>query len=441
MLDAAAKPPEASLVRRVVFASVIGTIIEQYDFFIYNTAAALVLNRLFFPQVSPIMGTLLAFLTSATGYMARPVGAMISGHFGDRAGRKALLMGTILVMGFSTFAIGLLPTYSRIGLWAPFILLALRILQGLAVGGEFGGAALMINEYASARHRTFWGSLITVGILLGLILAIVLFAGLSNLPESSLFRWGWRVPFLLSSLLVAVGLYIRLNIEETPQFREVIARGQRARRPLLEVLRRPKALLVIFAIRWAENFSFYVFSAFSLAYISVTLGLSRSLALRCVLIASCAECVSAIACGALADRIGASKLMLFGLVAQFLFSFPFFWLIDTRHPLLILLSITTAFAICNGPVSSVQAGWFPGFFSVNLRASGLGIGREIASVVGGGFAPVVATSLISRGYGSWPIAACMAFTTLLGLIAMVFVAKLERENRALHGIISQPAPR
>ncbi|MDE1994081.1 MAG: MHS family MFS transporter [Rhizobiaceae bacterium] len=414
--------------RKVAFAATIGTIIEQYDFFIYNTAAALVFSKLFFPQVSPAIGTMLAFSTSATGFAARPIGAIVSGHFGDRVGRKALLLATILIMGIATFAIGLLPTYDSIGIAAPIALLTLRVIQGFAVGGEFGGASLMISESVPANRRGVWGSLITVGILAGLIIGTILFSSVTSLlSEDSFMSWGWRVPFLLSAVLVAVGIYVRVSIAETPEFLRMIATGRKAENPLMEALKQPKSVITIFFMRVAENFSFYVFSAFSLSYIAGTLGLPRSLALNAVMIASLVECVTAIGFGALADRIGARRIMVGGLIFQMLFAFPFFWLLDTGNHGWVFVGIIIAFALCNGPISAVQPGWLPRFFSVNSRASGLALGRELASVAGGGVAPLVATALVSSAHSSWPVAAAMAGTTFLGLIAMISVRQMDQE--------------
>jgi MFS family permease len=414
--------------RKVAFAAAIGTIIEQYDFFIYNTAAALVFSKLFFPQVSPVIGTMLAFATSATGFAARPIGAIVSGHFGDRVGRKALLLATILIMGLATFLIGLLPTYNSIGLAAPIALLALRVIQGFAVGGEFGGASLMISESVSANRRGFWGSLITVGILAGLIIGTVLFSSITAmLSDEAFMSWGWRVPFLLSAILVAVGIYVRVSISETPEFLRMVATGRKAHQPVMEALRQPKSVITIFFMRVAENFSFYVFSAFSLSYIAGTLGLPRSLALNAVMIASLAECVTAVSFGAMADKFGARRIMIGGLVFQLLFAFPFFWLLDTGSHGWIFFAIIVAFALCNGPISAVQPGWLPRFFSVNSRASGLALGRELASVAGGGLAPLIATALVSSTHSSWPVAAAMAGTTFFGLIAMISVRQMDEE--------------
>jgi MFS family permease len=415
--------------KRVATAATVGTVIEWYDFFIYGTAAALVFNKLFFPQVDPMVGTLLAFATSATGFGARPLGAIVSGHYGDRIGRKALLIATLLIMGAATFCIGLLPTYASIGIAAPILLLLLRMIQGFATGGEWGGAALMVVESSPANRRNTWGSLITVGILLGLVLALTTFSTFNNfMSEATFLSWGWRVPFLLSGVLVAIGLYIRLNVGESPEFERMAKRGERKAMPLIEAFKQPKSILVIFFIRIAENFSFYTMAAFSLFYVASVLGLPRSVALNAVIVAALAECVSAVLFGVLADRIGSRKVLMFGLAFQLAFAFPFFWLLETKAPGLIILAIAMGMALANGAISSVQPDFFAKFFGANIRYSGISIGREGATIIGGGLAPVIATALIQWGGGSWAVAACMAATSLVGFLVVLLARNTDLQK-------------
>jgi metabolite-proton symporter len=412
--------------RKVATAATIGTLIEWYDFFVYLPAAALVFNKLFFPQAEPLTGTLLAFGTYATGFLARPLGAIVAGHYGDRVGRKTLLIVTLLIMGCATFLIGLLPTYATAGIAAPILLLVLRLIQGFATGGEWGGAALMVVESAPAEKRNVWGSLITVGILLGLVLASVAFTVVnSTVAEEAFLSWGWRVPFLLSAVLVVVGLYIRLNVGESPEFEKAAKRGETQKVPLLEALKHPKNILIIFFIRIAENFSFYTFAAFSLSYVSTVLGLPRSLALNAVIVAALAECVTAVLFGLLADKIGSRKVMMFGLAFQIVFAFPFFWLLETKAPGLVMLAIVIGFALANGAISSVQPDYFARFFGVNIRYSGISIGREGATIIGGGLAPVIATALVSATQASWPVALCMMGTSVVGLAVVLMGRKAE----------------
>jgi len=412
--------------RKVATAATIGTLIEWYDFFVYLPAAALVFNKLFFPQAEPLIGTLLAFGTYATGFFARPLGAIVAGHYGDRVGRKALLIATLLLMGLATFLIGFLPTYETAGVAAPVLLLILRVIQGFATGGEWGGAALMVVESAPADRRNVWGSLITVGILLGLVLASIAFTVVNSaVAEQAFLSWGWRVPFLLSAVLVAVGLYIRLNVGESREFEDAAKRGETRKVPLIEALKHPKNILVVFFIRIAENFSFYTFAAFSLSYVSGVLGLPRSLALNAVIVAALAECVTAVLFGLLADRIGSRKVMLFGLAFQIVFAFPFFWLLETKAPGLVVLAIVIGFALGNGAISSVQPDYFARFFGVHIRYSGISIGREGATIIGGGLAPVIATALIAETHASWPVALCMAGTSVIGLAVVLLSRRAE----------------
>lgn len=406
---------------RITTAATIGTVIEWYDFFVYLPAAALVFNKLFFPQTDPLTGTLLAFGTSATGFFARPLGAVVAGHYGDRIGRKALLIATLVIMGGATFLIGLLPTYASAGILAPVLLLVLRMVQGFATGGEWGGAALMVVESSPHSQRNIWGSFITVGILLGLVLASTAFTAVNGIVSDDAFlNWGWRVPFLLSALLVAVGLYIRLNVGESREFEDVVRTGKSAKVPLIEALKYPGHVLIIFFIRIAENFSFYTFAVFSLSYVSAALSLPRSLALNAVIVAALAECVTAVLFGALADRIGSRKVMLFGLGFQVVFAFPFFRLMEMKAPGLVMLAIALGLACANGAISSVQPDYFARFFGANIRYSGISIGREGATIIGGGLSPVIATALVTSTASSWPVALCMMLTSVIGFAVVLF---------------------
>jgi MFS family permease len=407
--------------RKITAAATVGTVIEWYDFFVYLPAAALVFNRLFFPQADALTGTLLSFGTYATGFFARPLGAIVAGHYGDRVGRKALLIATLVIMGGATFLIGLLPIYADAGVAAPVLLLALRMVQGFATGGEWGGAALMVVETSPPSRRNIWGSFITVGILLGLVLASTAFTAVNAVVSDEAFlSWGWRVPFLLSALLVAIGLYIRLNIGESTEFEDVVRRKETVEVPLFEALKYPRNILTIFFIRIAENFSFYTFAAFSLSYVSTVLGLPRALALNGVIVAALAECVTAVLFGALADRIGSRKVMLFGLGFQVVFAFPFFWLMETRAPGLVMLAIAAGCACANGAISSVQPDYFARFFGTSIRYSGISIGREGATIIGGGLAPVIATALVTWAGASWPVALCMVVTSMIGFAVVLF---------------------
>ena len=421
----------ATQMKKVAFAATLGTTVEWYDFFIYGTTAALIFNKLFFPQADPLVGTLLAFATSATGFFARPVGALVCGYYGDKIGRKALLLSTILTMGVATFCIGLLPTYQSVGIWAPILLLLLRVIQGFATGGEWGGAALMTVEFAGERRRGLWGSLITVGLLLGLVFASLAFLLFSQMSRDQFESYGWRIPFLVSAVLVGLGVYMRLNIGETPAFVQMTSRGEQSRNPILSALREWRKILVVFVIRIAENFNFYTFAAFSLAYVASVLGMPRSIILNAVIIGALVECVTAVLFGLVADRVGSRPVMLFGLAFQVLFAFPFFWLLETRSPVAIIAAVTLGLAFGNGAISSVQPDYFARFFPTNVRYSGISLGRESATVIGAGLAPVIATLLVSWAGASWPVALCMSGVSIVAFVTVALGGRVGAADRSV----------
>lgn len=395
-----------SSVNRVAIASSIGTAVEWYDFFLYGTASALIFGRLFFPTFSPLAGTMAALGTYAVGFAARPIGGIVCGHFGDRLGRKSMLVITLLIMGIGTFLIGLLPTYNQIGIWAPILLVCLRIAQGFGLGGQWGGAVLMTVEHSPHGKRGFYGSLPQVGLPIGLLLATLVFGVISSLPEEAMLRWGWRVAFLISIVLVGVALFVRLKVVESPVFTAVKESRKTIRLPLLEALRRhPRNILLVMGARIAENGAFYLYSVFVLTFaIQPGIGFSDTLALRAVSIAAFIQIFTIPFFGALSDRVGRRPVYLFGAIFTGVFAFPFFWLIETSVSTLLILSVVLALSVGHAAMYAPQASFVSELFGTSVRFSGLSIGYQLASVLAGGLSPLIATKLLADTGSSWPIA-------------------------------------
>jgi metabolite-proton symporter len=397
---------EIASIRKVAFASLIGTTIEWYDFFLYGTASALIFGRLFFPKYDSLTGTLAAFGTYAVGFAARPVGGIVCGHFGDRIGRKSMLILTLLIMGVATFLIGLLPTYQSIGIWAPVLLVCLRLAQGFGVGGEWGGAVLMAVEHSPKGKRGFYGSWPQVGVPAGLLLSTLVFGQVSRLPESALLAWGWRVAFLISILLVGVGLYIRLAVVEPPAFAEVRKRGAESKMPILDALREhPRNVVVAMGARLAENAAFYLYTVFVLTYASQPqIGFSSASVLRAISLAAVIEIFAIPTYGWLSDRVGRRPVYLFGALFTALFAFPFFRLIETSRTSLMTLAVVAALVLGHAAMYGPQASFFSELFGTRVRYSGASLGYQLSSVIAGGLSPLIATSLLRATGRSWPIA-------------------------------------
>ena len=392
------RPPS---IRLVALASLVGTAIEWYDFYLYGTAAALIFNRLYFPTFDPLTGTLAAFGTYAAGFLARPIGGIIIGHYGDRVGRKSMLVLTLVIMGLATFGIGLLPTYAQIGPWAAVGLVTLRLAQGFGVGGEWGGAVLMAVEHAPPGSRGFYGSWPQMGVPAGLLLSSLAFVLLSRLPEDQFLSWGWRLPFLLSIVLVGVGLVIRLRILETPAFLKVKESGAESRLPIVDLLRthRREVLLAIGA-RLVENGAFYIYSVFLLVYGTQKVGLDRQTLLTAILLGAVCLLAAVPVCGWLSDRLGRRPVYLFGACFTAAWAYPLFRLVDTGSTPLVWLAVVVALVFGHAPMYGPQAAFFAELFGSRVRYSGASLGSQLASVLAGGLSPFIATALLPYGRGA-----------------------------------------
>ena len=425
----------ASSIKKVTTAASFGTVLEWYDFFLYGTAAALFFPQLFFPEADPRTGTLLSFAVYATGFVARPLGGVVAGHFGDRIGRRSMLMATLLTMGIGTFAIGLLPTYAQIGAAAPILLVGLRIVQGIATGGEWGGAALLTLEHTTTRPG-FIGSFVSAAVFLGLVLGAVTFTALAGLlSEDAMFSWGWRLPFLLSMLLVFVGLYIRRRITESPEFTEIEQSGQKVRLPLVEALKHPRNILAIFFMRIGQNTTFYIIAVFGLTYATTSVGVPQSTILTALVIGSVTACFTVPLFGHLGDRFGFKKVMATSLAVQALFAFPFFWLVDTGSVTVIIVAVTLGIAVGPAASDAIQPAYFTSMFGTNIRYSGVQIGREGGTIIGGGLSPLIATALLAWAGGPWAVAGWMVITSLAGFLAVFAARPISEQPPAprLHG--------
>lgn len=428
-------------INQVALSGLIGATVEWYDFFLYGTAAALVFGQLFFPSSDPLVGTIAAFGSFAFGYLSRPIGAVVFGHYGDKIGRKTMLILTLLIMGIATFLIGLLPTYDTIGVWAPILLLVLRFFQGIGLGGEWGGAVLLAVEHSPRNKRGFYGSLIQIGAPAGLLLGTGAFLIVSNLPEEQFLSWGWRVPFLVSVLLIGVGLFIRLKILETPAFSQVKESGTEARMPMVEVFRDyPKNVLLTMGARLSEGQVFNIFAVFAITYATTQLELTRSTVLYGVLIGAAVECLTLPVFGAFADRFGRRPVHMGGAAFCALFAFPFFWLLDTENTVLIWLALALGFAIGHSAMWGPQASFFSEAFGTRVRYSGTSFVYQFSGIASSALTPLIATALLGWAGGSpWLVVVFVIVYAAISFISTYLARETYRDEISEVRADRQPA--
>jgi metabolite-proton symporter len=417
--------------RRVMMASAVGSALEWYDFFIYGMAAALVFSELFFPKVDPTTGLLLSFASFGVGFFARPFGGIVFGHLGDRIGRKPVLVITLMLVGVGTFLIGLLPTYESIGIWAPILLVLLRLVQGFGAGAEYGGAVILAVEHAPPGKRGLFGSFAAIGVNIGLLLATGVFALVTQLPQEDFLSWGWRVPFLLSIVLILVGYIIRARVSETPVFSQIAAKNKAARSPVVEAFRKhPREFVVVLGARLAENGLGYLYPVFTLSYMTKQLGLDRSMVLNGIMLAYAISLVTVPLFSILSDRIGRRAVYGGAAVFSALFAYPFFLMVGTGSQPLIWLALILAISVGNSGMFGPQAAYFAELFGAKLRYSGFAVARELGSLLAGGPAPALATYLLlTVGAGQpWYVAAYMVTLATLTAIAIYFGPETYRSN-------------
>ena len=413
-------PRQRASASKVVAASTIGTVIEWYDFFVNASAAALVFGPLFFPASNPTVSTLAALSVYALGYVARPLGGIVFGHFGDRVGRKSMLVLSMLLMGFGTFLVGLLPTYQQIGILAPILLIVLRLLQAMGLGGEWGGAVLLVSESAPAERRGLFGSFVQVGNPIGRLTATAVFALATRLPESDFLSWGWRIPFLASALLIIVGLVIRFQIDETPEFQKLRQNKKTVKMPVVEALTKYRRETVIaVGLKITEVAWVGILTVFALTYLTQQLSMERSVVLAAITLAGLIEVLVMPLAGWLSDVIGRRAIYLAGTAFGILLAFPIFWLFETRDPTIVTWAIVVGICLCQGVVFALHASFMPELFGTDARYSGVSLGFQLGAAIGGGLTPVIAAGIVARTGATWAVSLILVALGIVTVIAVL----------------------
>ncbi|MED2973230.1 MFS transporter [Fictibacillus sp. B-59209] len=407
---------------RALLASMIGSSIEWFDFFLYGSLASLVFNKLFFPSTDPNVGLMLSYLSFGLSFFIRPLGGIIFSHIGDKIGRKKTLVLTLMVMGIATFLIGLLPDYNAIGIWAPILLITLRLFQGIGIGGEWGGSVLLAVEYSSKKNRGFFGSIPQLGVPIGMLLGTVVISLLSNLPEEQFLTWGWRLPFILSAVLVLIGLWIRNGIDETPAFKEAKESGSIAKLPIVETFRYHKrSIFITMGAKFVETGPYYIFATFVIAYTTGYLGYETITVLNAVAIANLVTVIMIPCMGKLSDKIGRKPLYIGGTIAMMIYAFPYFYLLSLKSAFWLTVATIIAIGIIWPPIEAIMGTLFSEIFSTNVRYTGVSVGNQLGAALFGGTAPLIAVALLNA-FNSWvPIAIYIIFACIVSLIALTVI--------------------
>lgn len=416
--------------KKVLIASLTGSSIEWFDYFLYGTAAALVFNKIFFPMVDPVIGLILSYLSFSLTFFIRPIGGVLFAHIGDRIGRKKTLVLTLSLMGGATVMIGLLPTYDMIGMWAPALLILMRIIQGMGIGGEWGGALLLAYEYAPEKRKGFFGSIPQAGVTIGMLMATFIVSLMTLFSEEDFLSWGWRIPFLLSSVLVILGLWIRKDIDETPDFQKVKKSGQVAKAPLRDTIKHHwREVLIAAGLKVVETAPFYIFSTFVVSYATTTLTYQKSQALEAVTLGALVATIMIPLMGLLSDRVGRQRMYAVSVFVLGLFIVPWFMLLNTGTTWGIVLATVIAFGVMWAPVTAVLGTLCSEIFSANVRYTGITLGYQLGAALAGGTAPLIATGLLAKYDGDWvPVAWYLGVTVAISLIAIFCASRINCER-------------